>query len=80
MELNDWVDFGQTIKPICMPHWGTRPYNNDAAVIAGWGKEGRNWRSNLKEVGVEIWSQEFCSRIMPEAEKLWYSPWHTITK
>ena len=62
-----------------MPHWGTRPYNNDKGTIAGWGKAGQaEWQTNLKEVDVAIWTEDFCRGIMNH--KWQSSQWQTITK
>ena len=73
------IDFDQLIKPICIPHWALRPYKNYEATIAGWGKFGKTWVSNLKETSVLIWSQEFCNGTM---EREWKNTnkWHTVTK
>ena len=77
--LTQRIDFDQLKNPICMPHWALRPYKNYEATIAGWGKFGKTWVSNLKETSVLIWSQEFCNGTM---EREWKNTnkWHTVTK
>ena len=78
LELKQPADFTRTVKPICMPHWATKPYHNDAATIAGWGRVARPWETKLTEAGVQIWSHDFCDGIMKE---LWKENlWHTVTK
>ena len=80
LELKQPADFTRTVKPICMPHWATKPYHNDAATIAGWGRVARPWETKLTEAGVQIWSHEFCSGIIDEQKTENEKPWHTVTK
>ena len=79
LELKNRLDFSVTVKPICMPYFINRPYHNTKATIAGFGKQaGYNYNSQLKEAPVEIWSQEFCTRIM---DAKWSDqPWHEISE
>ena len=63
-----------------MPHWATKPYHNDAATIAGWGRVARPWETKLTEAGVQIWSHQFCDGIIDELKTENEKPWHTVTK
>ena len=79
LELANRLDFSVKMKPICMPRWINRPFHNTKATIAGFGKQaGYNYNSKLKEAPVEIWSQQFCAKIM---DAKWRNqPWHKISE
>ena len=77
LELSAAVDFSVSMRPICMPHWATKPYQNDRGTIAGWGWDGQSWGKDLKEVNTVIWTQEFCTEIF---KHYWTFQWQTITK
>ena len=77
------MDFSQDVKPICMPYWTMKNYNNDKATIAGWGpgieKASQRWNLNLKEHNTTIWTGEFCRGVMKHNYQ-GKEPFHIITK
>ena len=64
LELDDPVDFTKWQKPICMPTWTTKEYENEKGVLAGWGWDGQSWPKDLKRVDAVIWSEQFSKSVM----------------
>ena len=78
LELVGPVDFQRKIKPICMPYWTSRDYENDEGIITGWGWDGQAWPVKLKKSQkLEIKSLKDCQESMNQK---WGSSWHTVTK
>ena len=75
------ASLSETLRPVCLPHWASEPFNNDHGIITGWGKDGyynRYDSSNMKEADVVIWNNNFCRGIM---NLTWHdNSWHTVTK
>ena len=81
MELASRLDFTETVKPICMPHFASREFKNTDATIAGWGKQGdqSDYNTKLKEAPVKIWTSKFCSDTMTREFGV-QQAWHTVTE
>ena len=84
MELASRLDFTETVKPICMPHFASREFKNTDATIAGWGKQGTqetgsssNYNTKLKEAPVKIWTPKFCSYVIAKEFGV-NQAWHTV--
>ena len=84
MELASRLDFTETVKPICMPHFASREFKNTDATIAGWGKQGTQetgsssyYNTKLKEAPVKIWTPKFCSDTMAKEFGV-RQAWHTV--
>ena len=64
LELDDPLDFTKWQKPICMPTWATKKYENEKGVLAGWGWDGQSWPEDIKRVDAVIWSEQFSKSVM----------------
>ena len=79
MELASRLDFTETVKPICMPHFASKEFKNTDATIAGWGKQGDQsaYNTKLKEAPVKIWTPKFCSYVIDKEFGV-HQAWHTV--
>ena len=75
LELKDAIDFSHRVKPICMPHWASRPYVREQGVVAGWGWDGQAWPAKMKMVDANVNSED-CQQRMDN----WWKDreWHTM--
>ncbi|XP_019868246.1 trypsin-1 [Aethina tumida] len=61
LELDEPVDFGSSIQPICLPEAGA-DYSGRIALVAGWGRTAEQSKPSnvLRKVAVPVWSKKEC--------------------
>ncbi|XP_021958690.1 trypsin-1 isoform X1 [Folsomia candida] len=63
LKLAQPVDIVNTIRPVCLPADGSESYDNEKAIVAGWGatEQGGSVSSTLQKVVVPIIPNKVCN-------------------
>lgn len=72
LKISSPVTYSHAVRPVCLPKYQGRSYENSIATVSGWGATGetKNWSCTLLEAELPVLSNQECRNTKYNASRI----------